>query len=116
MKYSPSGTHARYLYQRQDTRGESNDTRSHRSLDPQDQHQQRHHGPASVGRGRYQAQHVERAGRSVTTAEAAASLGISPRRVRRLCEKGQLEAVRVGRDWQIQEDSVQRRLEERTGR
>jgi excisionase family DNA binding protein len=37
----------------------------------------------------------------LTTSQAAAALGISPRRCRQLIEQGRLPASRVGRDWLI---------------
>jgi excisionase family DNA binding protein len=37
----------------------------------------------------------------ITTAQAAALLGVSPHEVRRLCRLGLLPAQRVGRDWLI---------------
>jgi len=36
-----------------------------------------------------------------TTTEAAARLGLTPRRVRALCAAGHLPAAKVGRDWII---------------
>jgi excisionase family DNA binding protein len=39
----------------------------------------------------------------LTTNDAAARLGLSARRVRMLIDEGRLPAVRVGRDWLIQE-------------
>lgn len=45
----------------------------------------------------------------MTTTEAAAALGISPQRVWALLRTGKLEGRKVGRDWQVDEESVQRR-------
>jgi excisionase family DNA binding protein len=42
-------------------------------------------------------------------AEAAERLDVSPRRVRQLIDRGELEASRVGRAWMIQPSSVERR-------
>lgn len=43
--------------------------------------------------------------RLLTTIEAAAALGVSPRRVRRLAQDGRLRgATRRGRDWTIPAD------------
>lgn len=39
--------------------------------------------------------------RYLTTAEAADSLGVGPRRVRAMIKAGTLKADRVGRDWLI---------------
>jgi len=38
----------------------------------------------------------------LTTREAAAALGITPRRCRQLIEQGKLPAARLGRDWLIE--------------
>ena len=50
----------------------------------------------------------------MTTAEAAAALGITPQRVRTLLIAGLLEGRKVGRDWQVDEASVQQRAKRRT--
>jgi excisionase family DNA binding protein len=42
----------------------------------------------------------------LTTAEAAAALGVSVRRVRAMITEGKLPAHRVGRDYAIEEDSL----------
>jgi excisionase family DNA binding protein len=47
----------------------------------------------------------------MTTTEAAAALGISPQRVWALLQAGKLEGRKVGRDWWVDEISVQRRAE-----
>jgi excisionase family DNA binding protein len=41
-----------------------------------------------------------------TTAEAAAILGVSRRRVRQLIEHGRLKARRFGRDWLIDDAAI----------
>ena len=45
----------------------------------------------------------------LTTAAAAALLGVTPQRVRALIKAGMLEAEKWGRDWQISAESVERR-------
>jgi len=52
----------------------------------------------------------------LTTREAAARLGVTPIRVRALCEKGELPAVKFGRDWQIREKDVTRFSPRKVGR
>jgi excisionase family DNA binding protein len=42
----------------------------------------------------------------LTTAAAAARLGITPGRIRQLIAAGQLAATRHGRDWLIQEEAL----------
>lgn len=42
----------------------------------------------------------------LTTAEAAAALQVSRRRVTELIRLGTIKAVRFGRDWQVDETSV----------
>jgi excisionase family DNA binding protein len=42
----------------------------------------------------------------LTTAEAAALLGVDASQVRRLCIRGKLNATKHGRDWQIQRDDI----------
>ena len=44
----------------------------------------------------------------MTSAEAAAALGLSSSRVRRLCENGVLKADKHGRDWWIEASEVER--------
>lgn len=46
----------------------------------------------------------------MTTKQAAERLGLSVRRVQALVQAGQLEARRIGRDWLIEDVSVDRRL------
>ncbi len=43
---------------------------------------------------------------TITTTEAAARLGITPRHVRHLIKIGQLPAVKAGRDWLIEEKNL----------
>lgn len=43
-----------------------------------------------------------------TTTEAAALLGVSKRRVQQLVLRGQLKAVKIGRDWLIKEESLKK--------
>lgn len=50
-----------------------------------------------------------------TTQEAAEHLGISPRRVRALIKEGLLKAERVGRDWLVDEASLEERLSKGRG-
>lgn len=52
----------------------------------------------------------------MTTNEAAVALGITPQRVRALLAAGRLEGRKVGRDWQVDEASVERRLSERSNK
>ncbi len=40
-------------------------------------------------------------GRMLTTAQAAAELGVTPCRIQALIRKGRLVAQKIGRDWQI---------------
>jgi len=47
--------------------------------------------------------------KTLTTAAAAALLGVTPQRVRALIKAGMLEAEKWGRDWQISAESVERR-------
>jgi len=44
----------------------------------------------------------------LTVAEAAEIRGVSPRRIRKLCEDGRLKAEKVGRDWLIDPRSLER--------
>jgi excisionase family DNA binding protein len=44
----------------------------------------------------------------MSTGEAAASLGVSPNRIRQLVSSGQLPATRLGRDWMIRGADVER--------
>lgn len=37
----------------------------------------------------------------VTTAQAAQCLGCSPKTVRKLCQQGDIRAVKLGADWRI---------------
>jgi excisionase family DNA binding protein len=43
--------------------------------------------------------------------DAAERLGVSARRVRQLVNEGQIDAVRVGSQWLVSRDSVERRAE-----
>lgn len=43
----------------------------------------------------------------ITTAEVAARLGITPRMVLKLIEKGLLPARKIGRDWLIDESNLE---------
>lgn len=51
----------------------------------------------------------------LTTAQAAAILGVSPRRVLALIESGRLPAQKVGRDWIIQESDLEAVKDRREG-
>lgn len=42
----------------------------------------------------------------ISTAEAAARLGVSLRWVQRMIQTGQLPATKVGRDWFVQSDDL----------
>lgn len=45
--------------------------------------------------------------KTITTAEAAAQLGVTPLRVQQLCRERRIKGARlVGRTWQIPEDFV----------
>ena len=46
-------------------------------------------------------------GDSMTTAEAAAALNVSRRRVNELIKLGTLQAIKPGRDWEIEPASVE---------
>ncbi len=37
----------------------------------------------------------------ISTAEAARALGVTPGRIRHLCQSGKLPVIKVGRDWLI---------------
>jgi excisionase family DNA binding protein len=43
-----------------------------------------------------------------TVIEAAAQLGVTPRRIRQLCEAGELQAQKAGRDWLIDRAALER--------
>ena len=45
----------------------------------------------------------------ITVTAAAALLGVTPQRVRRMIQSGILQAEKFGRDWQIDAESVERR-------
>ena len=49
----------------------------------------------------------------LTTHEAAAELGIQPGSVKRLCQRGILQAEKRGRDWFISREDVERYKVER---
>lgn len=42
----------------------------------------------------------------LTTNQVAALLGVSPRRVAKMCQDGVIPAVKIGRDWMISEDDL----------
>jgi len=44
----------------------------------------------------------------LTTTQAADHLNVSPRRVRALIAAGRLPAVKIGRDWMIEPDALER--------
>lgn len=44
----------------------------------------------------------------LTTKESAAELNIQPRSVKKLCQRGILKAEKIGRDWLIEEEEVER--------
>lgn len=52
----------------------------------------------------------------LTTAQVAAELGISVRRVQALIWSGQLPAEKVGRDWVIQQSDLEMVRERQPGR
>lgn len=52
----------------------------------------------------------------LTTKQAAARLGITPRRVLALIGAGRLPATRIGRDWLIEERHLARVGERKPGR
>lgn len=52
----------------------------------------------------------------LTTKQAAARLGISPRTVKDLCARGPLKCQKFGRDWLIDEAEVERYAQERRPR
>jgi excisionase family DNA binding protein len=43
---------------------------------------------------------------NLTTQQTAAALAVTPQRVRQLIKAGRIKAVRFGRDWQIDAESV----------
>ena len=47
---------------------------------------------------------------ALSTSEAARMLGVTPRRVTELIRSGLLVAQRSGRSWEVDEESVERRL------
>ena len=49
--------------------------------------------------------------RFLSTTEAAQLLDESGQNVRRRCEAGQLEALRIGRNWKVERADVQRVLD-----
>lgn len=51
----------------------------------------------------------------MSTTEAAAALGVTRRRVLALIEKGVLEAERIGRNYAVRTESVERRKENNPG-
>jgi len=53
---------------------------------------------------------------SLTTAQAAALLGVGAHRVRELIRKGRLPATRHGRDWLIAEENLPLVADRRPGR
>lgn len=52
----------------------------------------------------------------LTTAEAAAKLGVSPRRVRKMITDGRLPAKKVGRDYVIDPRGLKAVEDRKTGR
>lgn len=42
----------------------------------------------------------------LSTTEAAALLGVSPDTVQRMCDRGELKAYRVGRQWRIRREDL----------
>jgi excisionase family DNA binding protein len=49
----------------------------------------------------------------LTTTEAAARLGVSPTRVRKMLQDGIIRGRRFGRDWLVEKESVLARIAER---
>lgn len=49
----------------------------------------------------------------LTTAEAAEALGVTDARIRQLCAAGSLACQKIGRDWLIPADEVERYKEKR---
>jgi excisionase family DNA binding protein len=49
----------------------------------------------------------------LTTKQAATELGIQPGSVKKLCQRGILKAERIGRDWLISRDEIERYKAER---
>jgi excisionase family DNA binding protein len=43
----------------------------------------------------------------ITTQEASKIIGLKVRRIRQMCNEGKLQAVKFGRDWQIERASVE---------
>jgi excisionase family DNA binding protein len=52
----------------------------------------------------------------IGTKEASERLGVSQQRVQALIKNGQLPAEKVGRDWLIKEDDLQKVSERKPGR
>lgn len=50
--------------------------------------------------------------RFMTTNEAAARLGVSPTRVRKMLQDGIIRGSRFGRDWLVEKESVLARIAE----
>lgn len=44
---------------------------------------------------------------TITVEEAARALRVHPRTIRRICERGELRAIRVGRQWRIDRASFE---------
>jgi len=52
----------------------------------------------------------------ITVREAAARLGVTPRAVRALAQRGSLKGIKLGRDWLIREQAVAKRLKNKERR
>jgi len=46
--------------------------------------------------------------------ELAEAVGLTPRRIRQMCAAGEVQAIKVGRDWIISDEEARRVIEEKT--
>lgn len=53
---------------------------------------------------------VREYGELMTAAQAAEVMRVSPRQVARMCARGELKAVRVGKLWRVNRDALAERL------
>jgi excisionase family DNA binding protein len=53
---------------------------------------------------------------NLTTQQTAAALSVTPQRVRQLIKAGRIKAVRFGRDWQIDAESLKGYVKRNPGR
>ena len=46
--------------------------------------------------------------------ELAEAVSLTPRRIRQMCAAGEVQAIKVGRDWVISDEEARRVIEEKT--